>query len=161
NVLINGSACFTTGIAADNTPPSVTAINPPNGSTAVPLNAAITAQVSEPLNAVSFVTLAQRTVEVPLSTTGSAPMDLGLFPGGASIPLVVTGHGDIVNSNFQVNPDGSLYVPALNPYLYANPGASGYPTNGGGDGVNHFPGGGLNIGSNKYGFAGKPTTDTT
>ena len=62
-----------------------------------------------------------------------------------------------------VNPDGSLFAPASSPYTYANAGSTEYPTAFGGDGINHFVGGGLNYDSvgSGFGFAGKMTTDTT
>src|SRR5262249_17642927 len=48
---------------------------------------------------------------------------------------------------------------------YANTGATNYPTAFGGDGINHFPGGGANYdalgGASAFAFAGKLTTDTT
>ena len=46
--------CFTTGATTDNVAPTVTSVNPPAGSTGVPLNAVIVAQVSEPLNSLTF-----------------------------------------------------------------------------------------------------------
>jgi hypothetical protein len=99
-------------------------------------------------------------------TTGAAnDLDLGSFAGGTSLTVLMSGHGDLVNSTLQVSADGSLYVPVPSgsPYAYANAGATNYPTVGGGDGINHFAGGGLNYDAtgSEYGFAGAMSTDTT
>ena len=121
------------------------------------------AQSSKPLDAVSFQG-ADNTVTLPLDTPGSSPLDLGLFPPGEVITLAAGGEGTI-STGLETLPDGSLFVPATSPYLFANAGASGYPTVSGGNGVNQFPGGGLNydstVSSGKYGFTGQQTTDTT
>ena len=51
-----GSAgCFTSTATNDVTVPVVTGINPPNGSTNIPLNAIFAVQLNKPLNAVSFL----------------------------------------------------------------------------------------------------------
>ena len=99
---------------------------------------------------------------LPLTDGGGNPLDLGFFAGGTTLLITTSGHGDLVDSRYQVNPDGSLYVPATGVYNFANPGAS-YPAINGGDGINHFPGGGSNydFSGSGYSFAGKVTTDTT
>jgi hypothetical protein len=111
-----------------------------------------------------FPTMARADISftLPLTTDNTNKLDLGLFAAGTSLTFAVSGHGDIVNANFQVNPDGSLFVAALAPYGFANPGAA-YPTKNGGDGTNHFLGGGANYDpiSDIYGFTGLLTTDTT
>ncbi len=94
---------------------------------------------------------------------GTAPLDLGFFTAGTLLSITATGHGDLVNSGFQVTPNGSLYVPATGSFTAANPGAA-YPTTAGGDGINHFVGGGANYtisGGSQFTFAGAQTTDTT
>jgi len=163
NVLSGYGYCFITGPANDTIAPFVTGVNPPNAATGVPLNAGIVAQISEPVNPISFQLVPQRSFAVPLTTGSANKLDMGLFAGSTSLNLTVIGHGDIANSNYQVNPDGSLFAPFPSPWLYANVGATGYPTVDGGDGINHFAGGGLNYdaGSAAYGFAGKQTTVTT
>ena len=102
------------------------------------------------------------TFTLPLTTGSGNKLDLGSFAAGTTLEITTSGHGDLVDSSLQVNSDGSLFVTAANPFAYANAGAS-YPTTNGGDGINHFVGGGLNYDSNGsgYGFAGKQTTDTT
>jgi hypothetical protein len=42
--------CFTTGVASDKTAPTVLLVSPPNGSTVVPLNAVVQAQLSAPVS---------------------------------------------------------------------------------------------------------------
>jgi hypothetical protein len=99
---------------------------------------------------------------LPLTTTSSNKLDLGPLAAGSTFKLTFTGTGDLVNSNFQTSPDGSLAAPAAGPYAFANSGAA-YSTAYGGDGINHFVGGGANYDSTGSGFpfAGKLTTDTT
>ena len=98
---------------------------------------------------------------LPLTTGEASKLDLGLFLGGTSLQVLVSGHGDLVDSRLQVDADGSLFAPASGPFSFANAGATDYPTADGGDGTNHFAGGGLNYFNGLYGFAGKMTTDTT
>ena len=166
--LLNGFAwCFTTGAANDTTPPVVTQVTPPSGAQGVALNSLISVQVSKPLSQLAFPTEAGGVV-LPLTVGpgpagGTAADDLGFFPGGAAITITVGGHGGLCNCGFPVNPDGSLNGTPASQYAYAVQGATGYPTVNGGDGTNHFPGGGENYdpSNQKYGFAGKQTTDTT
>ena len=104
----------------------------------------------------------QFNISLPLTTSSTNKLDLGLFSGGQVIQLSFVGNGDLVNSNLQTLPDGSLFASAGSPFGFANPGSS-YPTVAGGDGVNHYPGGGLAYDATGSGFpfAGKLTTDTT
>ncbi len=104
----------------------------------------------------------QFNISLPLSTGSGNKLDLGSFAGGQVLQLSFVGHGDLVNSYLQTLPDGSLFAAAGSSYGFANPG-SNYPTVAGGDGVNHYPGGGLNYDATGSGFSftGKPTTDTT
>ena len=99
---------------------------------------------------------------LPLTTGSVNKLDLGPFAAGATFQFTFTGSGDLVNSNYQTNPNGSLAAPAMGPYTFANQGAA-YSTAFGGDGINHFVGGGGNYDSSGSGFpfAGKMTTDTT
>ena len=167
NLLDGFSSCFTTGVANDTTAPVVTQVTPPNGAQDVALNTLVSVQVSKPLSQFAFPSEAGGVV-LPLTVGpgpvgGAAAYDLGFFAGGTSITLTVGGHGALCNCGFPVNPDGSLNGTPASQYAYAVQGASGYPVVNGGDGINHFPGGGENYDpSNKsYGFAGKQTTDTT
>lgn len=170
NQLDGFSWCFTTGAASDTTAPVVTQVTPPNGAQSVALNSLVSVQVSKPLSQLAFPKEAGGVV-LPLtvgpgSEGGSAPYDAGFFPGGTSITLTVGKQGEtaLCNCSYQVNPDGSIPagVTVDSPWNYANAGATNYPTTGGGDGTNHFPGGGANIDSNgTYDFAGVQTTDTT
>ena len=65
---------FTTGAAPDTTPPTITATNPANNVTAVPLNQAIAATFSKGMN--------------PVSVTNASFTLTG--PGGAAVPGTVT-----------------------------------------------------------------------
>src|SRR6201999_3303991 len=146
------SSCFITGSAADSTPPVVTQVTPPDGSTDVPLNSLISVQVSKPLSQFAFPTTAGGSV-LPLSQGpgpqgGPGALDLGFFPAGTSITIKAGGHGHVANNHFHTNPDGPLFAAAGSPWPYANANATNYPTKDGGDGVNHFAGGGANIDQN-------------
>lgn len=102
-------------------------------------------------------------IEVGATTTPGAPLDAGEFAGGSVLRVCVSGIIDLGGTQLLTHPDGSLAAPVTNPqYLYFNVGAAGYPTVAGGDGINHFPGGGGNYDVN-VGLVplGKPTTDTT
>jgi hypothetical protein len=108
---------------------------------------------------------AQTSVSVPLTTSDASKINLGFFTGGSLLQISVNGTGDLVDSRYQTNPDGSLVVAATSPYTFANPGAT-YPSVAGfpsGDGINHFSGGGGNYDFSGSGwmFAGLQTTDTT
>ncbi len=99
---------------------------------------------------------------VGLITGEANKQKVGTFAGGEQIRIQFGGNGDLVNANFQVRSDGSLFAPAAGPYTFANEGATNYPTNLGGDGINHYVGGGANFDGSGSGlpFAGKATTDT-
>ena len=169
NQLNNFQWCFTTGSANDTTPPVVTQVTPPSGAQGVAINSLVSIQVSKPLSQLAFPKEAGGVV---LSATvgpgprnGSAPDDFGFFPGGTSVTIAAGRQGAAVcNCSWQTNPDGSLTTgdTVANPWTYANVGATNYPTSHGGDGTNHFPGGGANIDdTGTFPFAGKQTTDTT
>ncbi|MBI5766901.1 MAG: IPT/TIG domain-containing protein [Verrucomicrobia bacterium] len=102
------------------------------------------------------------TLALPLTTDAAGKIALGPFPGGAVVRLAATGSGDLVNSTYQTYPDGSLAATASGSYTFANAGAT-FPAVAGGDGLNHFVGGGSNYdhSGSAYGFAGTQTTDTT
>ncbi len=97
----------------------------------------------------------------PLTTGASNKLDLGFFSAGAAVTLGLTGQGDLVSSQLQVRPNGELAALASGVYTFCNPG-SAYPNFNGGDGINHFPGGGANYDASGsgYPFAGKLTTNT-
>lgn len=101
------------------------------------------------------------TVGLNLTVGPGSKMDLGTFVAGTQLSFSVTGNGDLVDSRYQVKPDGSLYATATGVYAFANAGAT-YTTAYGGDGINHFSGGGANYDMSGSGFGvGKQTTDTT
>jgi len=102
------------------------------------------------------------TSSLPLATGAANKVDEGAFAGGTLLQITATGHGDLVDSRYQTKPDGSMYAPAAGAYSFANQGAA-YPKVAGGDGINHFPGGGANYDATGSGFpfAGKQSTDTT
>lgn len=107
---------------------------------------------------------------VPGTAGPGAFVTVGHFDGGTLLELTSSGSIELVGGTgftWQTFADGSLAAPVTFPaYLYANVGATGYPTVGGGDGVNHFPGGGANYDTalvppnGPYGIAGTQTTDT-
>lgn len=106
--------------------------------------------------------------DLPGTTAADSKLDMGFFAGGDVLNISVSGTillEPLQYGLYETNPDGSLAAPVTDPnYLYANVGATGYPTVGGGDGINHYPGGGMNYdweSATVYGFAGKATTDTT
>ncbi|RYG24449.1 PEP-CTERM sorting domain-containing protein [bacterium] len=117
-------------------------------------------------------------VVVP-GNSGPGFVSAGSYAGGLTLNLTSTGTIDLVGGGWLVNPDGSLAAPVSDPtYAYATAGASGYSTAFGGDGTNHFVGGGSNFDAYAYsigysqspfadatefafGYAGKKTTDTT
>lgn len=167
NTLTGYSECFTTGISPDTTAPFVTQVAPPNAATGVPLNSLISAQISEPLSQFAFPSEAGGVVlpatTGPGSRGGNPPYDFGFFPGGTMI-TIASGRAPLAcnGCSFQTNPDGSLFAPATGAFTYANAGATNYPKTAGGDGINHFSGGGFNIdNTGVFAFAGKQTTDTT
>lgn len=98
-------------------------------------------------------------------------LDLGLYAGGTRLDIAISGTVNLLPQtgfNWITNPDGSLFQfndPAT--YQYALAGSTLYPTVAGGDGINHFAGGGANYDTatgtpyGHFGFAGKQTTDTT
>jgi len=90
-------------------------------------------------------------------------VDVGFFWGGAILYIEAFGTVDLTGTSILVvDPNGVPQEPVPPPYDYANPGATNYPTVSGGDGVNHFPGGGLNVDApaQAFAFAGELTTDT-
>jgi len=99
---------------------------------------------------------------LPLTVGGSNKADKGFFAGGTIVQITASGHGDLVDSRYQVKPDGTLFAPATGVYSFANHGAV-YTKVAGGDGINHFVGGGANydISGSGFPFAGKLTTNTT
>jgi hypothetical protein len=115
--------------------------------------------IANPATAISFT--------LDANTSDINKLDLGIFASGTSLDVNLSGTISLgASSSF--HPDGSLAVPfSGGVYPYAIAGTSGYPTQFGGDGINHFAGGGLNydvfaIGANinPFGIAGKETTDT-
>lgn len=121
-----------------------------------------TIAMANPATAASFTLDAQ--------TSDVNKLNLGFFAGGTTLNAKLSGIISVGESS-SVYADGSLEEPftfrypfSVN-YFYASIGASGYPTNFGGDGINHFIGGGFNYDirnpANRFGFAGKQTTDTT
>lgn len=72
-------SCFTTATTADTTAPAVTGVNPPNGSSNIPLNAVIAVQSSKPLSTVS---LANHAATAFTLMAGGTPV-----PGTASLSV--------------------------------------------------------------------------
>ena len=167
NTLSGFGVCFTTGTSNDTTAPTVTQVTPPSGATGVPLNSLVSVQLSKPLSQFAFPNEAGGVV-LPLTVGpgpngGTAPYDAGFFAGGTSVTIAAGNHGgNICNCGYPLQPDGSLSGTPTS-FTYAIPGSTAYPVINGGDGINHFTGGGFNYdsASKSYGFAGKQTTDTT
>jgi hypothetical protein len=103
-----------------------------------------------------------QTFTLPATTSGTDKLDLGFFNGGVLLSLQISSQVDLGNT-WITRADGSLVslVSDTN-YLYVNAGAVNYPIANGGDGHNHFPGGGANYdtASGSYGLAGAESTDT-
>jgi len=115
--------------------------------------------IGNPATAASFTLDAQ--------TTDINKLDLGIFTSGTILDVKLSGTISLGESS-SFYADGSLAAPfSGGSYPYAIAGTSGYSTRFGGDGINHFAGGGLNydplaMGTsiNPFGIAGKETTDT-
>jgi hypothetical protein len=114
--------------------------------------------IGNPATAASFTLDAQ--------TSDINKLDLGIFASGTRLDVKLFGTISLGGSS-SFNPDGSMATPFSDGTYSYIAGTSGYPTNFGGDGINHFAGGGLNYDSlatginiNPFGIAGKETTDT-
>jgi hypothetical protein len=100
---------------------------------------------------------------LPAQTDDVNKLDLGFFNAGAVLTLQFSDQVSLGNT-WTTRADGSLASAVTDTnYLYVNVGATNYPTLNGGDGTNHFAGGGANYDkvSVSYGIAGAQTTDTT
>jgi hypothetical protein len=93
--------------------------------------------------------------------------DLGFFRGGAELFISASGSA-VLCEGYRTQPDGSLAAPVPVEDVaraHANAGSENYPTDFGGDGRNHFEGGGLNYvpghGDISWPIAGKQTSNTT
>jgi len=104
---------------------------------------------------------------VPGTTSDVDKRLAGFFIGDSVLDVTASGIIQLVGgsgADYLTHPDGSLAAPVTDSaYLYANVGATNYPTINGGDGINHFSGGGINydIYGRVYGPAGALTTDST
>lgn len=106
------------------------------------------------------------TIRVPAAD--SVKTDLGFFSGGAALSISASGTA-IIARNLLTRADGSLAspIPSRDKYFGdAESLAASYPTTYGGNGINHFIGGGLNYSTAggvalSWPVAGKMTTDTT
>jgi hypothetical protein len=107
------------------------------------------------------------------------PTSFGSFAGGLTLNVLATGTALLngPSGTIVTNPDGSLnnpqpasctvcWAPGYQYFLPASLGGTPYPQVAGGDGVNHFPGGGGNFDAfpgnlSPWAPEGKHTTDTT
>lgn len=93
----------------------------------------------------------------------NSKLDLGHFNGGSILTIQMSGSISLdYSSDYNSYADGSLVHYVTDPsFAYVNAGAA-YPTTYGGDGINHFVGGGCNYDKYLPGFtqAGALTTDT-
>jgi hypothetical protein len=111
-----------------------------------------------------------------MDPTIGLPTNAGTYTGGTVLTIGATGSVNLNGpaSLIITNPDGSLVsVPLAScticwapGYQYFIPGANGYPTGAGGDGINHFGGGGGNFDSfpgahSPWAPEGRQTTDTS
>lgn len=114
-------------------------------------------------------------IVLTLDPTVSTPSDAGTYAGGTTLFISASGTVNLnAGSTLITNPDGSLFNPqplscvsCWQPgYTYFLEGQTNYPTTFGGDGINHFVGGGANYdafnGSNPaFAAQGAQVTDTT
>jgi hypothetical protein len=106
-------------------------------------------------------------LSLPATADAQNRLDLGFFPSDTQLVVQMSGTillGPDPLFHWETLPDGSLAVPYTGDpeYAYVNAGAS-YPSSFGGDGINHFVGGGGNydpFGPEPFGFSGVETTDT-
>ena len=95
---------------------------------------------------------------------GQTPdVDAGFYVGGTVLTITASGtQNSNTSNNFFTDANGALTQPTQL-FSYANVGATNYPTLAGGDGVNHYVGGGTNYntGAGLFAFAGDASTDTT
>src|SRR5437868_12558225 len=103
------------------------------------------------------------------------PINAGTYAGGETLIISTTGTVNLNGPSGSIitNPDGSMFTfppvsctACWSGYQFFIDGASGYPTIAGGDGINHFAGGGGNYDlypgdHSVWAPEGKQTTDTT
>ena len=110
-----------------------------------------------------------------MDPTVATPINAGTYAGGATLFISATGSVNLNGPSGQIvtNPDGSMFNTASADctacwapgYQFFISGATSYPTNFGGDGTNHFPGGGGNFDlypgdHSTWATEGKQTTNT-
>lgn len=110
-----------------------------------------------------------------MDPTVATPTNAGTFAGNVTLFISATGTVNLNGPAGQIitNPDGSMFMtppesctPCWSPgYQFFLPGANSYPTAFGGDGTNHFTGGGGNFDPypgdhSVWATEGKQTTDT-
>lgn len=111
-----------------------------------------------------------------IDPTSFTPTNTGItLAPNQQINVTVTGTMDLLGNDgvWPTHPDGSLVAPLSSAQpgtftafyaTYVNPGASPYPQAFGGDGINHYAGGGTNfdtVNPGTFPAIGKHTTDTT
>jgi hypothetical protein len=103
-----------------------------------------------------------QTVSVPSAAALPSKRFIGHYAGGLQLQISASGTVDLYSpSNYLTYPDGSLAAPFSGPVItWANAGDS-YPTFAGGDGINHYPGGGTNWQGTVFNSLGAQSTDTT
>jgi hypothetical protein len=110
-----------------------------------------------------------------MDPTIATPTNAGTYAGGVTLFISATGDVNLNGPSGQIitNPDGSMFnIPSAActacwapGYQFFIPGANSYPTAYGGDGTNHFTGGGGNFDlfpgdHSAWASQGKQTTDT-
>lgn len=103
-----------------------------------------------------------QTVSVNATASIVAKQYVGWFAPTSQLQIAASGVVDLYAPNLLLtNPDGSLAAVYNGPVItWANAGAA-YPTFAGGDGINHYPGGGTNWQGTVWSSLGTQSTDTT
>jgi hypothetical protein len=89
----SASPCFTTSSGPDTAAPAITAVNPPNGQTAVPLNAAIQVRLSKPIDATSI-----SNSSIALSPSAPAGSTVQLSSDGLTLSLSLGAAGTLASN---------------------------------------------------------------
>jgi hypothetical protein len=144
NLLLGSSWSFTTGSAADSAPPQVSATDPADGDAGVPVNARITIQLDEPVDAVSVTSAnvalsdALRPIAASLSLSDASRRitiePLAVLEPNAAHTLAVSGLRDLAGNVlagevmrvFTTGPGADLTRPSLASSSPANS-ATGVP----------------------------------
>ena len=102
-----------------------------------------------------------QTFSVPATTTLAGKIDLGLLAPNAQVRVSATGSIELYSPNqYLTFADGSLAAPLVSGAITWTAENGPYPTVAGGDGINHYPGGGTNWTGTQWTELGAQSTDT-